>query len=534
MASAPSPNSLYYGDCLDWMRQWPHESVDLIYLDPPFNSNANYNILFGKGNGVSAQMRGFTDTWKWNEAAAERVGRIEKAGATAVHKPVKAFKELIGECGMLAYLSYMGERLEVMRDLLSPTGSIYLHCDPTASHYLKTLMDSIFESGNFRNEIIWQRAVTRKGNLTRGLAADHDVILRYSKSDEFLWNTEAVTQPYDMDDLDEKTLSQYSKIDSDGRRYQLTSITAPRQNPSSNLTYEVMGVRRTWRWTQERMEREVRSGKVVQTSPGNVPRQIRYLDEQKGKTLNSVWTDIPNIHAHSKENLGYDTQKPLKLLERIIAMSSNEDELVLDPFCGCGTAIVAAHNLGRQWLGIDISATAIDIIQSQRLRPLGIAAESHGIPQDLASARKLAREKALDFEAWAVTRIDGLVPNERQTGDGGIDGRGRMLDRADTHDSDLVLAQVTGSREFRLDKFRDFLHVVERENAVAGVYITLDRGGSDTALAEARAKGEIIVGASRYPRVQVWSIADYFDGRIPHLPALADPFTGKAVQSRLG
>ena len=548
MASAPSPNSLYYGDCLDWMRQWPHESVDLIYLDPPFNSNANYNILFGKGNGVSAQMRGFTDTWKWNEQAAERVGRIEKAEGTRVQKPVKALKELIGECGMLAYLSYMGERLEVMRHLLKPTGSIYLHCDPTASHYLKTLMDSLFGGEHFRNEIIWQRTNGHPLSI-RKFEAITDTILYYNKAGKFLFNGDSYPMP-------QETIDRQFRRSDDKGRYTVTDLSGGR--PGGEDSYKPFkGVLpptgRAWApprreklpaWAQEELgpgydqlgqlekcHELDRIGLIHWSSKGK-PNFKRYLMPNPSMPVPSLWLDIPP--ARGSEHMGYQTQKPLALLERIIKASSNPGDLVLDPFCGCGTAVVAAHNLGRRWLGIDISPIAIDIIQSQRLKPRGIEAQAHGIPQDLAGARRLAADQHFKFEEWAVTRIDGLVPNERQTGDGGIDGRGRMLAHAQTHDSDLVLAQVTGSRGFRLDKFRDFLHVVERENAAAGVYITLDRRGSDTALAEAGAKGEIIVGASSYPRVQVWSIADYFDGRTPQLPTLADPYTGKPVQSRLG
>ena len=215
-------------------------------------------------------------------------------------------------------------------------------------------MDAIFGWKNFRNEIVWQRTITRKGNLTKGLARDADVILRYSKTADFVWNPEAVTIPYDLDNLDEKTKKKYSMVDSDGRLYQLTSINAPNQDPKSRCTYEVMGVTRTWRWTKERMEREIANGRVVQTKPGNVPRQIRYLDEQKGKTLNCIWTDIPALNSQAKERTGYPTQKPLTLYKRIINASSNEGDIVLDPFCGCATTCVAAERHGRLWVGIDL------------------------------------------------------------------------------------------------------------------------------------------------------------------------------------
>jgi site-specific DNA-methyltransferase (adenine-specific) len=234
------------------------------------------------------------------------------------------------------------------------------------------MMDGIFGKDNFRNEIVWQRAATSKGNLKKGLARDSDLIFRYSKSNDFVWNPEAVTIPYDMADLDEKTKRQYYYVDPDtGRLVSHTSITAQTQNPDSHLTYEVMGVVRTWRWAEARMLKEIEAGRVVQTRPGNVPRYKRYLDEQKGKTLNNIWVDIPNLTARSKERIGYPTQKPLALLERIIRASSNPGDMVLDPFCGCATTCVAAECLQRRWIGIDLSSKSFDLVKL-RLEQRGI------------------------------------------------------------------------------------------------------------------------------------------------------------------
>ena len=470
-------NALYYGDCLDWMREWSDETVDLVYLDPPFNSNADYNIIFGAENGTPAQVRGFNDTWKWDTAAAERVREIESAVAHPLHDVTVALRALLGESGMLAYLTYMGLRLLEMRRLLKPSGSIYLHCDPTASHYLKTLMDAIFGYANFRNEIIWSY---RRWSIRsfRGFQRMHDCILYYMKHpDDAVFNVE--------------------------------------YEPASESYLRRFG------------------GKSNRKDPENPTRVIPVDEPTRGMPRRDVWNDISIIAGNSRERVGYPTQKPLALLERIITASSNPGDLVLDPFCGCGTAIVAANNLDRRWAGVDISATAIDIIQDRRLKPLGIEADAFGMPQGLADARKLAAERALDFEAWAVTRIAGLAPNERKVGDRGIDGRGMLLNQPDNHESKLVLAQVKGGASFSLSQFRDFLHVVERENAAAGVFITTDPVTSSAARAEASQQGEITVGASRYPRMQLWSIADLFEGRTPHLPALADPYTGRPVQAQL-
>ena len=278
---------------------------------------------------------------------------------------------------MKAYLIMMSIRMLEMHRILKPTGTLYLHCDDTAAHYLKMMMDSIFGKDNFRNEIIWQRAVTTKGNLKKGLARDSDLILRYSKSNDYVWNPEAVTIPYDLTNLDEKTKKQYSHIEPEtGRRVSYTALNAPVENPNSHFTYEVMGIVRTWRWTKKRMTKEIETGRVIQTKPGNVPRYKRYLDEQKGKILNNIWTDIPNLTAKSKERVGYPTQKPLALLERIIRASSNPGDMVLDPFCGCATTCVAAERLQRRWIGIDLNPKSFELAQ--------IRLEQHGIIKQIS------------------------------------------------------------------------------------------------------------------------------------------------------
>ena len=474
-------NALYYGDCLDWMREWPDESVDLVYLDPPFNSNADYNIIFGTKDGVPAQVRGFTDTWKWNEAAARRVADIENAISHPLHETTRAFKSLLGPSGMLSYLTYMGERLVEMRRLLKQAGSIYLHCDPTASHYLKALMDAIFGARQFRNEIVW--CYTGPGNVVRWFPRKHDVLLFYARSDSALFNRDAVRIPYKQ-----------------------LNVQHAEEEPGSGI-----GGRLTPDTVSDYRKR------------GKVPEDY-WLEGRDGMTP---------VGRRRSERLGYPTQKPLALLDRIIKASSNPGDLVLDPFCGCGTAVVSAHNLGRRWIGVDISATAIDIIQERRFKQMGVEAETYGIPKDLASARKLAADKPFDFESWAVTRIPGLARNEHQRGDGGIDGRGRMLEKPADLDSRLVLAQVKGGAGFVLDQFRAFMRVLDREEAALGVYITLEPVTSPSARAEAAALGDVAIGAGRYPRVQFWSIADHFEGRQPPLPTLADPETGRPMEPSL-
>lgn len=362
--------TIFKGDNLYILRGLDTETVDLIYLDPPFNSNRTYEAPIGSAAAGAA----FKDSWTlsdvdnaWHGEIAERQPALYQAICAA---------ELTHGKSMKSYLIMMAVRMLEMKRVLKPTGSIYLHCDPTASHYLKVLMDAVFGVKQFRNEVVWQRVVTSKGNLTRGLARDSDIILRYSKTDDYIWNTDAVIIPYDMNNLDDKTKKQYSHIEpKTKRRYSLTALNAPTESDNPDYTYELMGVVRSWRWSKERMEKEVKAGRIVQTRSGNVPRYKRYLDEQKGKPLNNIWIDIPNLTGSNKERTGYPTQKPIALLDRIIKASSNPDDVVLDPFCGCATTCVAAERLQRQWIGIDISPKAIELVRMRLEKEVGFFGE---------------------------------------------------------------------------------------------------------------------------------------------------------------
>ena len=358
--------TIFESDNLHVLRRLDTNSIDLIYLDPPFNSNRTFEASVGS----EAAGATFKDFWTLEDL--DNASHGELADREPELYQVISTAELSHGKSMKAYLIMMGIRILEMFRILKPTGTLYLHCDDNASHYLKTVMDTVFGKDNFRNEIIWQRAATTKGNLKKGLARDSDSILRYSKSDTYIWNVEAVTIPYNMANLDEKTKRQYYCVEPEtGRRFSLTSITAQTYDPDSHLTYDVMGVVRTWRWAETRMRKEIAAGHIVQTRPGNVPRYKRYLDEQKGKRLNNIWVDIPNLTARSKERIGYPTQKPIALLERIIAVSSNPSDIVLDPFCGCATTCVAAEQLQRQWIGIDLSPKSHELAQS-RLEQSGI------------------------------------------------------------------------------------------------------------------------------------------------------------------
>ncbi len=478
-------NTLYYGDCLDVMANLPADSVDLIYLDPPFNSNANYNVLFGADDGVGkrsktpvAQMMAFTDTWTWNADAARRVGEIENAIAHPAHKSVTGLKYLLGESGMLSYLSYIAVRLAAMRRLLKPSGSIYLHCDPTASHYLKMVMDDIFGADNFRTEIVWKRSSGFKRKTAKKFPQKNDILLFYSAQEKgYVFNTQYTPHKPEY-------LKRFKRDDS-GRLYR------------------------------------------DDVNPTGGGRRIIYLDETEGEIVDSVWTDINPVNPRAKERLGYPTQKPEALLERVIKASSNEGDVVLDPFCGCGTTIAAAAKLNRKFIGIDISPYAVNIIKTKRLDPQNIPVRIEGIPKDMAGARIMARSQPFEFEAWAVTQIPGLAPNEKQIGDRGVDGRGLLLNKL-ADKSELVLAQVKGGK-VSVSQVRDFVGTMQQENASMGVFISLDPVNSPQAKRIAASYGQIQVGMFAYPALQFWSMEDYFSGAMPNLPPLADPYTGKPI-----
>src|SRR5271157_5802506 len=319
------------------------DSVDLIYLDPPFNSQANYNVLFKAPSGQQseAQIEAFEDTWHWNDHAENAFDEVMKSGNADVSEMIQSLRRFLKESDMMAYLTMMAIRLLELHRVLKPTGSLYLHCDPTASHYLKILLDGVFGPDGFRDDIVWKRAETVKGNFGQGskfFDRNTDSILFYAKSPEQKFNPQftAYRQEY-IDDF-------YKYVEEGtGRIYRLISMTGPGGAAKGNPEYEVMGVRRYWRYSKDKMKELIAAGLVVQTSPGGVPQRKLYLDQGKGVPVQSLWDDIPALHSQSGERLGYPTQKPLALLERIIEASTDEGDMVLDPFCGCGTTIHAAQ-----------------------------------------------------------------------------------------------------------------------------------------------------------------------------------------------
>jgi site-specific DNA-methyltransferase (adenine-specific) len=514
-------NTLFYGDNLTILHEHiPTESIDLIYLDPPFNSNRNYNVLFKDESGLDseAQITAFEDTWHWNPAAEQTYRDLVTDGSEHVSKMIGALHDFIGTNEMMAYLVMMAARLAELHRVLKPTGSLYLHCDPTADHYLKILLDVIFSPKNFRNEITWQRT-NAKGNAFTRFATNHDTILRYAKSEKATWNPQYTVHSQDYID------SFYRYIEPEtGRKYGLDNLANPNKD-RPNLTYEFLGVTRVWRWTRERMQEAYVKGLVLQSHPGSVPRLKRYLDEQEGIPVGDVWTDIPPVQSQSKELLGYPTQKPLALLERIIAASSNPGDLVLDPFCGCGTAIAAAQKLERKWIGIDITHLSI-ALQKYRLEAMfpGIQFNTVGEPQDVGAARHLAQSDRYQFQWWALSLIRAKPLGGQQDSKTGKKGSDRGIDGVITFIDDntdkpkRVLVQVK-SGHVKSGDVRDLVGTVQRENAAIGVLITLETPSANM-ITEAISAGYYHAsGWNRdYPRIQVLTIDELLHGATVQMP----------------
>jgi site-specific DNA-methyltransferase (adenine-specific) len=424
---------------------------------------------------------------------------------------------------MMAYLSMMAVRLLELHRVLKQSGSIYLHCDPTASHYLKVLMDAIFGKENFRNEIVWLRSAPKGHAFTRFPSA-HDVLLSYGKNESATWNP--MYLPYREDYL----ASHYGRAEPEtGRHYQLDNCLNP--NPDRpNLTYEWHGHTRVWRWTKKKMQQLHDEGRLVYTKSG-MPRYKRYLDEMPGIPITSVWTDISPINSQAQERLGYPTQKPQALLERIVGASSNEGQVVLDPFCGCGTSIHAAQKLRREWIGIDITHLAISLIE-KRLKDAfpGIKYEVHGTPKDLDGARDLAMRDKYQFQWWAVSLVNAVPFAGRKKGaDTGIDGL--IYFKPEGKTTEKAIVSVKGGDHVNVAMVRDLAHVVEREKAKIGVFITLaDSTGPMRTEAVKAGFYETLYG--KYPRIQILTIRELFDGKQPNIPLVESSFKKAPKESQ--
>ena len=392
---------------------------------------------------------------------------------------VEALLGFLGRNSMMAYLVMMTPRLVQLHRVLKSTGSLYLHCDPTSSHYLKSLLDAVFSPQNFRTEIIWKRSSahsdTKQGPRQHGRI--HDTLLFYTKGQSWTWNP--IYTPYDPEYVEQF----YRHVEPETRRrYRLGDLTGPGGAAKGNPRYEVMGVTRYWRYSKERMEELVRQGRVVQTSPGAVLAYKRYLDEMPGAPIQDVWTDIKPIGAQARERLGYPTQKPEALLERVIQASSNPGDVILDPFCGCGTAVAVAEKLGRQWMGIDITHLAVAVMKNRLKTMFDLEPPRNydvvGEPRDVESSRALSQQDRFQFQYWAVSLLEAQPRQEQKRGaDKGIDGRLYFIDGPDRIPHSAIIQVKSGHISSR--DIRDLRGAVEREKAAMGLFITLEEPTRD-------------------------------------------------------
>lgn len=534
-AHEESMNTLYYGDNLDVLRRYvKDESVDLVYLDPPFKSNQDYNVLFSEQDGTrsASQIMAFEDTWEWNQESSRAYEQIVESG-DPVAEAMIAFHAFLGSRGsdMLAYLAMMAPRLVELRRVLKETGSIYLHCDPTASHYLKMLLDAIFGNGNFRNEIIWQRTRVAK-RQSNYFGKTHDVILLYTKSDAANYNPQFLEHP------DSYKKSHYSSIEPvTDRRYGLWDFTQTGPGPARRFgSVEIEPPPgKHWIWSQERIDEAMDEGRIVFTKHGT-PRLKRYLDVSKGEYLQDIWTDIFDVNAVAKERLGYPTQKPEALLERIIKASSNECDTVLDPFCGCGTAIAVAQKLNRRWIGIDITHLAINLIKKRLRDHFGAEAtyEVVGEPVSLADADELAKSDPFQFQSWALGLI-GARPAEMKKGaDRGIDGRLYFHDDKSGKSKQIIFSIKAGGN-INVTHVRDLRGVIDREKADIGVLISM-ASPTKPMLKEAADAGFYKSPhlEDSFPRIQVRTIAQLLAGEQIAYPRWVDATFKKAPKAKEG
>jgi DNA modification methylase len=525
-------NQLFYGDNLDVLRRHIADaSVDLVYLDPPFNSNASYNVLFAEHDGTRAasQIKAFGDTWKWDDAAARACDEVIEAGGK-VSEAMQAFRTFLGDSDMMAYLAMMAPRLVELRRVLKPTGSLYLHCDPTASHYLKMLLDAVLGPTQFISEIIWKRYGAHSNSLRYG--AVHDVILFYGRSNSVTFNRQF--EPYDPAYVEER----FRFKDPDGRRWAEQNLNNPGVRPNlmypftakNGITYA--SPTNGWKYTKARMAAlDAAGGLHYPKKTGGRLRLKSYLDEMPGVSISDVWTDLNVIGGTSPERLGYPTQKPIGLLERIVTSSSNEGEVVLDPFCGCGTTIAAAQKLNRRWIGIDVTHLAITLIRSRLTDVFQGKAEYTviGEPVSLPDAEALAAADPYQFQWWALGLVGARPVEQKKGADKGIDGR-IYFHEGPGKTKQIVLSVKAG--KLHATYVRDLRGVLEREKAEIGVLISLEE---PTALMrkEAASAGFYASPWGKHARLQIVTVDDLIMGKgIDRPPAQASVTFKRAPKAK--
>jgi DNA modification methylase len=528
---AAEKNSLYYGDNLDVLQRYvKDESVDLVYLDPPFNSRQDYNVLFAEKDGSqsSSQIHAFEDTWEWNTESMRAYEQIVEQGGR-VADALRAFKTFLFNTDMMAYLAMMAPRLVELRRVLKETGSIYLHCDPTASHYLKILMDAVFGPQFFRSEVIWKR--TNIHSDAKRWSPVFDSLLYYAKGDPATWNSIHIAHG------EEYVASKYRNKDSDGRPFTLSDMTSPKPRP--NMMYEWKGYPSPplgWRYSLETMMKLDLEGRIwYPKDKKKRPRLKRYLDKMSGVLLGNVWTDINPINSQAQERLGYPTQKPEALLERIIKASSNEGDLVLDPFCGCGTTVQVAQRLNRRWIGIDITHLAIGLIKKRLSDAFGPEIKTTydviGEPTDLAGAGQLAAEDKYQFQWWALGQVGARPAEQKKGADRGIDGRLYFHDDDSGQSKQIIFSVKAGG--VTVSQIRDLVGVLDREKAQIGVFLCFEEPTKPMLREAAEAGLYKSKDGTTYPRLQILTIQHILDGKQPDYPLhRRDATFKKAPRSR--
>ncbi len=525
-------NRLFFGDNLEILqRHIEAESVDLVYLDPPFNSNATYNVLFAEQNGsrAAAQIKAFEDTWQWDQTAAETFEEVVEAGGK-VSQAMQAFRTFLGENNLLAYLAMMAPRLMELHRVLKPTGSIYLHCDPTASHYLKMLMDAVFGVANFLNEIIWRRYKRPKGSqhASRRFGTSTDMLLFYGRSDQHQFHADAVRVLLDSQGAEKR----YTHKDERGPYYSGPLLRSPSMGARANLVYEYNGFTpgpEGWRMTRDKLAKLDAQGDVFWTASG-IPRRKVRPDGDPLTRVDNLWTDIEAIGSQATERLGYPTQKPEALLERIINASSNEGDVVLDPFCGCGTTVAVAHRLKRQWIGIDITHLAIGLMKHRLRDTFGDDVvktyETIGEPTSLPDAQELADTDPYQFQWWALGLV-GARPTEGKKGaDKGIDGRLYFHDEGEGGKTKQVIFSVKAGHTGPAH-VRDLHGVMDREKAKIGVLITMQKPTKPMRTEAASAGFYDSPWGTRHPRLQILTIEELLGGKVVDMPPTRDMRTFK-------
>lgn len=511
--------TLYFGDNLPILKDMNSGSVDLIYLDPPFNSKATYNVLFGTGTKAESQIKSFDDTWHWSDATEKTYAELLKS-TNEVAAVISGLRHAIKTNDVMAYTTNMTIRLIEMNRVLKDSGSLFLHCDPTVSHYLKVVLDAIFGTENFKNEIIWERnkgAPKRNQFKPRKFGRNHDVIFMYSKRiDRSKFHLPTISR------TEEELLAEFPNVDDDGRRWKDDSshIWRPRGlGKRPNLCYDWRGFSNKseagWQLSKERLEEEYKKGNIEIYKDKHGTRHIRrklYLDNWKGKGIGNVWTDIPP--PSKGERTGFQTQKPLALLERIIGAASDKGDVILDPFCGCGTAVDAAQKMGRNWIGIDVTHLAVSLIEERVYDKFGTKPHVYGIPHSVQDARELAARDKIQFEAWACSMIPGMLPNKKQAGDKGVDGSAFVKIN---NEIIRIVASVKGGTVTPA-MVREVVGTVNSDNEFdMGVFLCLER--PTRAMTEAASSAGLFnIGMIEYPKVQIYTVDDYFNDRSPKLP----------------